>query len=196
MGALTVGVDAHNRHTWEVHIFGHRQRRVLDYMLKDTRSTGLRTLRANLRVRPQSHRTHGLAQLLRMERRRKTQTNYRETIALAGARTLHTALRSGPCQRTRPVQSRYILRNLGDRGWGAKDSAPTMQKMPHLQETDHQPGAYDPNTIAARATRYYADLFENPGENDEYIQHFIKHRSQDWQNTEAIFNQDDIRTAI
>lgn len=39
-GTASVGVDYHNRHTWEGHIFGHKTRRVLDYMFTDTRSAG------------------------------------------------------------------------------------------------------------------------------------------------------------
>lgn len=71
-----------------------------------------------------------------------------------------------------------------------------MQTMPFHQETDDQPRAYDPPTIAQRATRSYANLFEHPGEDDTHIRQLIRHRSRDWHDVRAALNQDDIRTAI
>lgn len=68
--------------------------------------------------------------------------------------------------------------------------------MPFHQESDGEERAYDPRTIAARATRYYGDLFENPGEDDTEVQTLISTLSQDWHNSDVVMMADDIQTAI
>lgn len=70
-----------------------------------------------------------------------------------------------------------------------------MAPMPYHQETDGQSLAYDPLTVAPRATAYYGELFMGPGEDDMEARELIACRSQGWHD-DVVITQEDVRTAI
>lgn len=71
-----------------------------------------------------------------------------------------------------------------------------MAAMPFHQESDEQPRAYDPRMIAERATRYYAELFQNAGEDDETVATLIATRPQDWHNPDVVVTASDAQRAV
>lgn len=63
------------------------------------------------------------------------------------------------------------------------------------QETDDQMRAYDPMTIAARATTDYGELFTDPGDDTE-VRELILCRSQGWYNDGVVITQEDARPSF
>lgn len=63
-------------------------------------------------------------------------------------------------------------------------------------KNQEEPKAYDPVTIAARATRYYATLFETPGAHETEVLQCINKRYDDYADYAHAFTADEVAQAL